>query len=146
MCTELQATYFYIPSSGASLKLLMILDKLGKTAKQCHGGSSENFYMDSCNSLGQFLHQFPLCDGTRHFDREGDRDQGRNQKYDGTGTNAGTINMTGPGPGPRTGTKDRDQFWSGTETETGTGTRTGSRTGTETMKKDGTRTCNKKKP
>ena len=41
-----------------------------------------------------------LCDRTIHFDR--DRDQGWDQKYDGTRTKARTKNMTGPGPKTRT--------------------------------------------
>ena len=55
------------------------------------------------------------------WDQNFDRDQGRDQKYDGTGT----------------GTKDHDQVWSGTGTGAGTGT--------GTMTKKVTRISNKKK-
>ena len=47
----------------------------------------------------------PLCDGTINFDRDWDRDQSLDQKYDRIGT----------------GTKDRDQVWSGTGTMTKNG-------------------------
>ena len=69
-----------------------------------------------------------LCDndGTRNFDQ--DLEQGRDQKYDVTGTGTGTGIGTRFGPGPA---------WSGTGTGTGIGTRI--------MTKNGTRTCNKKK-
>ena len=47
----------------------------------------------------------PLCDGTKNVDRDWNRNQGQDQKYDGTGTKAGTRNIMEPGPGPRTGTR-----------------------------------------
>ena len=51
------------------------------------------------------IYTISLCDGTINFYRDQDRDQGRDHKYDGTGTKAGNRNMTGPEPGPRTGTR-----------------------------------------
>ena len=48
---------------------------------------------------------YPLCDGTRNFDRDQDRDQGLYQKYAGTWTKAGTRNMTGSVQGLKTWTK-----------------------------------------
>ena len=59
-------------------------------------------YILNANEMFFFYRNFmSLCDGTKHFDR--DRDQCRDQKYDGTGT--GTRNMTGPGPGLMMGTR-----------------------------------------
>ena len=71
------------------------------------------------------IYSMPLCDGTRNFYWDRDRDQGRDQIYDGTGIKTWNKNIREPGSGPRTGTR----FGPGPQLGPGQGPGQGPRTG-----------------